>query len=37
MVALLAETARTYFDLRNFERQVALTEQNLETQNKISS
>lgn len=31
-VALLAEVARNYFDLRNFERQVVLTEQNLETQ-----
>lgn len=31
-VALLAELARNYFDLRNFEQQIALTEQNLETQ-----
>jgi len=31
-VALLAEVARNYFDLRNFERQIVLTEQNLETQ-----
>jgi len=31
-VALLAEVARNYFDVRNFERQIVLTEQNLETQ-----
>jgi NodT family efflux transporter outer membrane factor (OMF) lipoprotein len=31
-VALLAELARNYFDLRNYERQIGLTEQNLETQ-----
>jgi multidrug efflux system outer membrane protein len=31
-VALLAEVARNYFDLRNYQRQIALTEQNLETQ-----
>lgn len=31
-VALLAEVARNYFDLRNYERQIILTEQNLETQ-----
>src|SRR5687767_13293651 len=31
-VALLAEVARNYFDLRNYERQIVLTEQNLETQ-----
>lgn len=33
-VALLAEVARTYFDLRNYERQIAIARQNLETQNK---
>jgi multidrug efflux system outer membrane protein len=33
-VALLAEVARNYFDLRNFERQLVLTRQNLETQQK---
>ena len=33
-VALLAEVARNYFDLRNFERQLILTRQNLETQQK---
>jgi NodT family efflux transporter outer membrane factor (OMF) lipoprotein len=31
-VALLAEVARNYFDVRNYERQIVLTEQNLETQ-----
>ena len=31
-VALLAEVARNYFDLRNYERQIVLTQQNLETQ-----
>jgi multidrug efflux system outer membrane protein len=31
-VALLAEVARNYFDVRNYERQLVLTEQNLETQ-----
>jgi multidrug efflux system outer membrane protein len=31
-VALLAEVARNYFDLRNYQRQIVLTEQNLETQ-----
>ncbi len=31
-VALLAEVARNYFDLRNYERQILLTQQNLETQ-----
>ena len=31
-VALLAEVARNYFDLRNYERQLILTQQNLETQ-----
>jgi multidrug efflux system outer membrane protein len=33
-VALLAEVARNYFDLRNFERQLVLTRQNLDTQQK---
>ncbi len=33
-VGLLAEVARNYFDLRNFERQIALTEQNLATQQR---
>jgi NodT family efflux transporter outer membrane factor (OMF) lipoprotein len=33
-VGLLAEVARSYFDLRNFERQLILTKQNLDTQQK---
>lgn len=33
-VGLLAEVARNYFDLRNYERQINLTRQNLETQQK---
>lgn len=33
-IGLLAEVARNYFDMRNFERQIALTRQNLETQKK---
>jgi multidrug efflux system outer membrane protein len=33
-VALLAEVARNYFDLRNYEHQLRLTRQNLETQKK---
>jgi multidrug efflux system outer membrane protein len=33
-VALLAEVARTYFDMRNSERQIELTKKNLETENK---
>jgi multidrug efflux system outer membrane protein len=33
-VALLAEIARNYFDLRNFERQLVLTQQNLDSQQK---
>ena len=33
-VALLAEVARSYFDLRNFERQLVLTKQNLDSQQK---
>ncbi|MDR3435335.1 efflux transporter outer membrane subunit [Telmatospirillum sp.] len=34
MVSLLAEVARTYFDLRDDEEQIAITEQNLSTQQK---
>ncbi|RDK08944.1 efflux transporter outer membrane subunit [Cupriavidus lacunae] len=33
-VALLAEVARTYFELRNLDRQIELTESNLETQQR---
>ena len=33
-VGLLAEVARNYFDMRNYERQIVLTEQNLETQKR---
>jgi len=33
-VGLLAEVARNYFDLRNYERQLQLTRRNLETQKK---
>jgi multidrug efflux system outer membrane protein len=33
-VSLLAEVARTYFDLRNLEQQLDLTQQNLKSQNK---
>ncbi len=33
-VALLAEVARTYFELRNLDRQIALTTSNLETQRR---
>lgn len=33
-VALLAEVARTYFEMRNFERQLELTQRNLESQRK---
>jgi NodT family efflux transporter outer membrane factor (OMF) lipoprotein len=33
-IGLLAEVARNYFDMRNFERQIALTKANLETQRK---
>lgn len=33
-VGLLAEVARNYFDLRNYERQLLLTRQNLDTQKK---
>lgn len=34
LVTLLADVARNYFDLRNYERQIAITEQNLESQKK---
>lgn len=34
MVELLAEVARNYFDLRNYERQVVLIQQNLDSQRK---
>jgi len=33
-VGLLAEVARNYFDMRNYERQIVLTEQNLATQRR---
>jgi len=33
IVSLLAEVARSYFDLRNFEKQILITKQNLESQN----
>jgi len=33
-IGLLAEVARNYFDMRNFERQIALTQQNLATQQR---
>ena len=33
-IGLMAELARNYFDMRNFERQIALTRENLETQKK---
>ncbi len=33
-IGLLAEVARNYFDMRNYERQIVLTRQNLETQKK---
>ena len=33
-IGLLAEIGRNYFDMRNDERQIALTRQNLETQKK---
>lgn len=36
-VALLAEVARNYFDLRNTEIQLAITEQNLDTQRRTLS
>jgi NodT family efflux transporter outer membrane factor (OMF) lipoprotein len=35
-VGLLSEVARSYFDLRNFERQIVLTKQNLESQKKTA-
>jgi multidrug efflux system outer membrane protein len=34
MVALLAEVARNYFDLRNYEEQIAITQKNLATQQR---
>lgn len=34
LVALLAEVARNYFDLRDYERQIAITEENLKDQEK---
>ncbi|MBV8536111.1 MAG: efflux transporter outer membrane subunit [Alphaproteobacteria bacterium] len=34
MVALLAEVARAYFDLRNYEEQIAITGRNLATQQR---
>src|SRR5262249_3365648 len=34
MVALLAEVARAYFDLRNSEEQISITERNLATQQR---
>lgn len=34
MVSLLAEIGRNYFDLRNFERQIAITKENLDSQKK---
>lgn len=33
-VALLAEVARNYFDLRNFERQIEITQKNLDMQKR---
>src|SRR5258705_7139626 len=33
-IGLLAEVARNYFDMRNFERQILLTQQNLATQQR---
>lgn len=33
-VALLAEVARTYFELRNFAQQIGITERNLESQRR---
>lgn len=33
-IELLAEVARNYFDMRNFERQIVLTQQNLATQQR---
>lgn len=33
-VALLAEVARNYFDMRNYERQIMLSRDNLDAQNK---
>lgn len=34
IVSLLAEVARNYFDLRNYERQYEITQENLATQNR---
>jgi NodT family efflux transporter outer membrane factor (OMF) lipoprotein len=34
MVSLLAEVARAYFDLRNYDEQIAITEKNLATQRR---
>lgn len=34
VVTLLAEVARNYFDLRNYERQIAITLENLKTQQR---
>jgi NodT family efflux transporter outer membrane factor (OMF) lipoprotein len=34
VVGLLAEVARSYFDLRNYERQIEITQKNLENQKK---
>ncbi len=34
LVSLLAEVARNYFDMRNYENQIALTKKNLENQKK---
>lgn len=35
-VGLLAEVARTYFDLRNYEHQIEITRKNLESQQKTA-
>ncbi|HEX9462624.1 MAG TPA: TolC family protein [Alphaproteobacteria bacterium] len=34
MVSLLAEVARNYFDLRNYQEQIAITQENLRTQQR---
>ena len=34
LVSVTAEVARNYFDMRNFERQIVLTQQNLATQQR---
>lgn len=36
-VALMAEVARNYFDMRNYEKQIEITQQNLVTQQKTLS